>query len=153
MMNELPLFVIVALVSILKEDTILLAKQSYGNQHWSLPGGVVEFGESVDQAAIREVKEETGLDIRVKRVVGLYSKPDEKPLAITIEGEINGGILVSNNEVCDCQYFHFDDLFKTREHLYQRADDFVERFQMLLFEHNELCLIQVVACIQGQWLH
>ena len=131
MMNELPRFVITALVFIRKEDTILLVKQSYGNQYWSLPGGVVEFGESVDQAAVREVKEETGLDIRVKRVVGLYSKPDQKSLAITFEGEMVGGVLAPDNEVCDCQYFRLDGLPKApeaREHLYQRVDDFRQTF-------------------------
>lgn len=46
-------------------------KQSYGNQYWSLPGGLVEYGKSVDQAAIRKVKEEIDLDIRVKRMVGM----------------------------------------------------------------------------------
>lgn len=127
-MNELPRYVIAVLVFICKEDTVLLVKQSYGNQYWSLPGGVVEFGESVDQAAIREVREETGLDIRIKHVVGLYSKPSEQSLAITFEGEIVGGVLAPNNEVCDCQYFYFDDLPQAREHLYQRVDDFRQGF-------------------------
>ncbi len=123
-MNELPRFVIAALVFIRKGDTILLVKQSYGNQYWSLPGGVVEFGESVDQAAIREVKEETGLDIRVKRMIGLYSRPDEQSVAFTFEGEVICGKLTPNNEVSDCQYFHFRNLPEARKHLYQRVDDF-----------------------------
>ena len=123
-MNELPRFVITALVFLRIEDTILLVKQAYGKQFWSLPGGVVEFGESVDQAAVREVKEETGLEIRLKRVVGLYSKLDEQSLAITFEGEITGGRLSPQNEISDCQYFHFDHLPRAREHFYQRADDF-----------------------------
>jgi 8-oxo-dGTP diphosphatase len=125
-MNELPRFVIVALVFLRKDDAILLVKQSYGDQYWSLPGGVVEYGESVDQAAVREVKEETGLDIRVKRVVGLYSKPDEQSLAITFEGEIIGGRLAPDNEVSDCQYFHFEDLPEARGHFYQRVADFTQ---------------------------
>lgn len=128
MMDELPRFAITALALIRKEDSILLVKQSYGNQYWSLPGGVVEFGESVDQAVVREVKEETSLDIHVKRVVGLYSKPNEKSLAITFECEIVGGLLEPNNEVSDCQYFFFHDLPKARKHLNQRVDDFRRGF-------------------------
>lgn len=127
-MKELPRFVITALAFIRKEDTFLLVKQSYGNQYWSLPGGVVEYGESVDQAAVREVKEETSLDIRVKRVVGLYSKPDDNSLAITFECEIIGGFLAPNNEVSDCQYFHFDNLPEARKHLNQRVEDFRRGF-------------------------
>ncbi len=42
---------------------------------WCLPGGGIEHGESIAQAAIREVHEETGLDIVLTRLVGLYSRP------------------------------------------------------------------------------
>ena len=92
-MTKLPRFVVVALVFISQSDSILLVKQNYGEQYWSLPGGVMEPGESIDQTAIREVKEETGLDVRLKRVVGLYSKPDEGTLAVAFEGEVIGGDL------------------------------------------------------------
>jgi ADP-ribose pyrophosphatase YjhB (NUDIX family) len=127
-MNESPRFVVVALVFIQEKDTILLVKQSYGNQYWSLPGGVVESGESIDQAAIREFWEETSLDIRVKRPVGLYSIPATNSLAITFEGEIIGGSLAPNHEVCECQYFQLDNLPYAREHLRQRVDDFRQGF-------------------------
>lgn len=78
---------------------------------------MVEYGESIDQAAIREDKEETGLIIRIKRVVGLYTKKDEAALAVTFEGEIIGGTLAPQNAVSDCQYFHFDMLPAARAHL------------------------------------
>jgi 8-oxo-dGTP pyrophosphatase MutT (NUDIX family) len=42
---------------------------------WCLPGGSVEDGESVAEAAIREVREETGLDVQLLRMVGVYSRP------------------------------------------------------------------------------
>ncbi len=53
---------------------ILLMKRS-DNQHWGLPGGYVEPGESVLAAAQREVREETGYEIEVGRLVGVYSDP------------------------------------------------------------------------------
>jgi len=53
---------------------ILLMKRS-DNQHWGLPGGYVEPGESVVIATQREVREETGYEIRVGRLVGIYSDP------------------------------------------------------------------------------
>jgi len=125
-MTELPRFVVVALVFIRQGETILLVRQNYGKQYWSLPGGVMEPGESIDQTAIRETKEETGLDIRLKRVVGLYSKPDEGALAVAFEGEITGGSLKqATDEVSEIRYFPFDRLPEpVRGHLRERIEDF-----------------------------
>ena len=133
-MDNLPRLVVVALVFVAKDDAILLVKQDYGKRYWSLPGGMVESGESVDQAAIREVKEETGLDIRVKRVVGLYSKPSEDALAITFEGEVTSGSLTPSNEISDCRYFQFDHLPQpVRGHLQERINDFRRKLSYAVF--------------------
>src|SRR5439155_7323705 len=77
-MSGVPRFVVVALVFVRDGESILLVKQSYGGRYWSLPGGKMEHRESIDQAAIREAREETGLEVRIKRVVGLYSKVGER---------------------------------------------------------------------------
>jgi ADP-ribose pyrophosphatase YjhB (NUDIX family) len=107
---------------------LLLVKQSYGQQYWSLPGGVVEAGESIDQAAVREAKEETGLDITVEQVVGLYSKPQDNALAITLTGKIIGGELKPAHEILECHYFPFDQLpTHVRWHFQQRVDDYTQR--------------------------
>lgn len=53
---------------------ILLMRRS-DNGHWGLPGGYVEPGESVREAARREVREETGFEVEVGRLVGVYSDP------------------------------------------------------------------------------
>lgn len=55
-------------------DRILLVQRS-DNAHWGLPGGYVEPGESVVEATRREVREETGFEIEVGRLVGVYSDP------------------------------------------------------------------------------
>ena len=46
---------------------------------WVLPGGFVEVGETVKEAAVREAAEETGLAVEVSRLVGVYSDPDRDP--------------------------------------------------------------------------
>ena len=53
---------------------VLLERRS-DNGFWGLPGGAVEVGESVEQAVVREVMEETGLRVDVKRLIGVYSDP------------------------------------------------------------------------------
>jgi 8-oxo-dGTP pyrophosphatase MutT (NUDIX family) len=63
--KDLPKFAVTALVFIARGDELLLVRQSYGKRYWSLPGGSMEHGESVEQAAVREAKEETGLDVRL----------------------------------------------------------------------------------------
>jgi 8-oxo-dGTP diphosphatase len=67
--------------------------------YWALPGGLVEYGETVEEAVVREVKEETGLEVDVKGLVGVYSKPDRDPrghvisiafLVVEVGGELRG---------------------------------------------------------------
>jgi len=57
-----------------RESEILLMRRA-DNEHWGLPGGYVEPGESVVVATEREVREETGYEIEVGRLVGVYSDP------------------------------------------------------------------------------
>jgi ADP-ribose pyrophosphatase YjhB (NUDIX family) len=56
-------------------DAKILLMQRADNGHWGLPGGHVEPGESVADAAVREVFEETGCTVEVKRLIGVYSDP------------------------------------------------------------------------------
>ena len=62
---------------------------------WALPGGFVEYGESVEDAAVREAKEETSIDVELIDLVNVYSKPDRDPrghtitVAFTAKGDFN----------------------------------------------------------------
>jgi len=125
-MDDLPRLLVVALAFICHEDRLLMVKQNYGAEFWSLPGGIVELGESLDEAAIREVREETGLEVRIRRVVGLYSKPDEGALAVTFDAEVVGGSLnLPTNEIAACHYFPLNHLpLHVRSHLRQRVEDY-----------------------------
>ena len=54
------------------------ASEPFAGQ-WALPGGFVELGETVEEAAAREAAEETGLAVEVARLIGVYSEPERDP--------------------------------------------------------------------------
>ena len=56
------------------EGKILLIRRT-DNDNWALPGGAMDFGESLTQAAVRETKEETGIDCEITGLVGTYTDP------------------------------------------------------------------------------
>jgi 8-oxo-dGTP diphosphatase len=58
---------------------ILLIERRNPPEGWAIPGGFVDRGESVEHAARREAREETGLDVRLKALLGVYSDPARDP--------------------------------------------------------------------------
>jgi ADP-ribose pyrophosphatase YjhB (NUDIX family) len=58
------------------EDGRLLMVHRTDNDLWSIPGGAMDVGESITDAVVREVKEETGLDVEVIGMVGIYTNPN-----------------------------------------------------------------------------
>jgi 8-oxo-dGTP pyrophosphatase MutT (NUDIX family) len=95
---------------------ILLTKRA-DNGEWCLPGGLVEPGESVEETCIREVWEETGLNIIVTQLVGVYSNPHllvEFPdgsrfqqISLCFAGEVVDGELAINEESTAYGFFTF----------------------------------------------
>jgi 8-oxo-dGTP pyrophosphatase MutT (NUDIX family) len=65
---------------------VLLIRRS-DNDNWALPGGAIDIGESLAQAAVRETREETGVDCEITGLVGIYTDP-EHVILYTSNGEV-----------------------------------------------------------------
>ena len=99
---------------------LLLQQRSDGGQ-WGLPGGSVEIGESVSAAVVREVREETGLTVAPRRLVGVYSEPGLQVVRYPdgnvwhyinacFECVVRGGALATCDETLALDWFATDGL-------------------------------------------
>ncbi|MDH4063020.1 MAG: NUDIX hydrolase [Acidobacteriota bacterium] len=76
-----------------------------GYGKWVFPGGYVDRGEEVMMAAIREAREETGLDVRIDRLIGIYSYAGRTPIIIVYAATPLGGELQVDEEGLEARWF------------------------------------------------
>jgi ADP-ribose pyrophosphatase YjhB (NUDIX family) len=80
---------------------------------WTLPTGFVEWDEEVEETAVREAKEETGLDVRLKGLFAVHSgilPPDQPVIVVFYEAEEIGGELRAGDDAARAGFFALDDL-------------------------------------------
>jgi 8-oxo-dGTP diphosphatase len=101
---------------IVHEDRLVLIKR--GNEPfkgmYALPGGIVEYGERVEDCVVREIREETGLETEVMNLVGVFSDPDRDPrghfITIAFNLKVIGGELRSGDDAMDVNLFELERL-------------------------------------------
>ena len=85
--------------AILNEDGQLLAVRRRDNGHWEPPGGVLELDETIQAGLVREVREETGLQVEPQALTGVYENMRRGIVALVFRCHIVGGALGPTSEV------------------------------------------------------
>jgi len=92
---------------------IVLIKRKNPPEGWAIPGGFVDYGETLESAAVREAKEETGLDIELMRQFHTYSDPQRDPRQHTITTVYIAkaqGLAIAGDDAVEVRIFRKDEL-------------------------------------------
>ncbi|MDI6882414.1 MAG: NUDIX hydrolase [Methanothermobacter sp.] len=110
----------VDIVILCSDDSIILIKRKKNPYRgfWALPGGFVEYGERVEEAALREAWEETGLKVELDHLLGVYSDPDRDPrghvISICFIAHKIGGKLKADTDASEVSKFKWEELKKIK---------------------------------------
>lgn len=105
----------VSVVPVAEDGRIALARRR-DNGRWSLPGGLVDWGEALADCAARELAEEIGLELRsIDRVVGVYSAPDRDPKVHSISVAVAASVIgepraVDRAEILDARLMGYAEI-------------------------------------------
>ncbi|MBF6060158.1 NUDIX domain-containing protein [Nocardia terpenica] len=101
------------------QGAILMQRRS-DSGNWALPGGVMDIGETLEQCVVRETKEETGLDIEITGLLGIYTDPEHviayadgevrQEFNITFYGRVRGGRIAVSDESTEVRFVHPNEL-------------------------------------------
>ena len=105
-----PTFTVGVFAIIHDDDRRVLLCHRRDHDLWNLPGGVLEHGEAPWDGVIREVREETGLEVEVSRLAGVYSKPEANDLVFSFLCRRTGGEIALSDEADRIQFFRADEL-------------------------------------------
>jgi 8-oxo-dGTP diphosphatase len=95
-----------------EQNRVVLVKRAIepGYGKWVFPGGYVDRGEEVQAAAVREAREETGLDVRLDRLINIYSYAGRVPVIVVYAATMIGGCLGCDDEGLEARFFEADTI-------------------------------------------
>ncbi len=96
----------------LKDSKVVLLRRGLEPRRgtWTFPGGYMEMGETTEEAAIRETREETGLDVQVMSLLNVYSRPQVGVVVIVYLARVVGGELLLGHETQEIKAFHAGEI-------------------------------------------
>ncbi len=111
---------VVAGVVVYQDGKFLLVQEKqpkvYGQ--WNLPGGRVDVGETIEQAAVREAKEEAGFDVNLGAEVLVMHQSIDRPVLHSFEATITGGELKYDpEEILDAKWFTYEEILNMKDKL------------------------------------
>lgn len=103
---------VAAVALVVDGDGLVMVKRGVEPQYgkWAFPSGYVDRGEVVEAAAMREVKEETGLDVALDRLIGVYSLEGSPVVLVVYSAHITGGEVTIGHDALAVETFALDEL-------------------------------------------
>ena len=95
-----------------EQGRILLFKHTYRKFEWGIPAGGLEYGEQPDKAIVREFFEETGMQIKVEKLLLAESSKEDHNISLIYLCEITSGTFKESNEISEMKYFEVNKLPK-----------------------------------------
>jgi 8-oxo-dGTP diphosphatase len=123
---------IVAGVVLKRDGKYLLVqeKQPRAYKLWNLPAGRVDVGDTIEQTAIKEAKEEAGFDVEIIRKIDIFQENVNEPAKHAFEAKIVGGELkFPKNEILDAEWFSYKEIINMKNEL--RGSWILESIQQL----------------------
>ncbi len=104
-------YVVVATLPVIDDCVVLVRRATNpGSGLWSYPGGYLETNETLEAGAIRETREETGLEVKINGLLGVYSRPGGRTVTIIFEAIAEREEWTENPEVSEVRSFPASDI-------------------------------------------
>lgn len=123
-------------------NQIVFVKRKYEpfKGSWGLPGGKMEDDEEIELTAVREAKEETGLDIELTGIVGVYSKPGRDPrgryISVAFSARVIGGNLHAGDDAAEATVMDIENLPQLAFDHSDIIKDYLKKLNFLAYTRN-----------------
>ncbi|MFI1919069.1 NUDIX domain-containing protein [Nocardia sp. NPDC020380] len=111
---------------VVDERGAILMQRRSDSGNWSFPGGIMDIGETLEQCVVRETKEESGLDIEITGLLGIYTDPEHiieygdgeirQEFNVTFYGRVVGGRIEVSDESTEVRFLTMDELAELPVH-------------------------------------